>query len=109
MAPSPDRALRTVRSRGRPCSRLPFGIQSDALANIKAYDARVDSLYKSLEDTFHQFDRDNSGEVDWKEFKAAMTEMVQKQVRCFTPTTVISTRTCRLLPFVRVFAVPQCF
>mmetsp|Transcript_8169 Transcript_8169/g.20850 ORF Transcript_8169/g.20850 Transcript_8169/m.20850 type:complete len:496 (+) Transcript_8169:291-1778(+) len=59
--------------------KLPFGIQSDALANIKAYDARVDSLYKSLEDTFHQFDRDNSGEVDWKEFKAAMTEMVQKQ------------------------------
>lgn len=59
--------------------KLPFGIQSDALSNIQAYDDRINNLYKNLEETFIEFDGDNSGEVDWKEFKAAMSKLVKKQ------------------------------
>lgn len=59
---------------------LPFGIQSDAMSNIKAFEARVDNMYKSLEETFLEFDSDESGEVDFKEFRSAMEKLREEKV-----------------------------
>ena len=60
--------------------RLPFAIQSDATVNIQKFDARVNSMYKNLEETFLEFDEDQSGEVDWQEFKKAMVIVKERKV-----------------------------
>lgn len=60
---------------GDPKHAVPFGIMHDADKNLEAYDARIERLYASLEDTFKAFDDDGSGEIDRKEFIAAMQKM----------------------------------
>jgi Ca2+-binding EF-hand superfamily protein len=47
----------------------------DADTNLEAFDKRINKLYMKLEDSFHLFDKDGSGEVDRKEFLDVMDEM----------------------------------
>jgi len=54
---------------------LPWGIMHDADRNLKAFDARINAKYRSLEDVFNQFDDDNSGHIDAHEFHNAMKSL----------------------------------
>ena len=56
----------------------PFAYMKDADANLEEFDKRINKLYMRLEDSFHIFDKDGSGEVDRREFLEVMTDMNDK-------------------------------
>ena len=56
----------------------PYAYMKDADTNLEAFDQRINKLYMKLEDSFHLFDKDGSGEVDRQEFLDAMKEMNER-------------------------------
>jgi len=60
---------------GDPKYHQPFAIMNDAERNLEAFDKRINAVYKTLESVFESFDDDGSGEIDKREFTAAMELM----------------------------------
>eukprot|EP00948_MAST-09A_sp_MAST-9A-sp1_P001742 g1742.t1 len=57
---------------------LPYGVMSDAPKNLEKFDKIMNKRFASLKDSFVQYDKDQSGDIDRKEFHNALLTSLPK-------------------------------